>query len=137
MLSRLAVIFVLLILNGYFVAAEFALVRARRTRLQAMVRAGDPIARFALHATGNLARVLSASQLGITLASLGLGWVAEEAIGQSFESWFSLLPFAVEQSLRVSIGAMVALLVLTYLHVVLGELAPRAAALNRPEKFAK
>lgn len=137
MLSRLLVIVVLLILNAYFVAVEFALVRARRTRLQAMVRAGDPIARFALHATGNLAKVLSASQLGITLASLGLGWAAEGTLGHIFESWFAALPLAIEQSLRVSIGAIVALLVITYFHVVFGELAPRAMALNRPEVFAK
>ena len=118
-------------------AVEFALVRSRRTRLQAMVRAGDPIARFALYATGNLARVLSASQLGITLASLGLGWAAEGAFGHLFATWFSALPVALEQSLRVSVGAIVALLAVTYLHVVFGELAPRAVALNRPELLAK
>ena len=124
-------------LNGYFVAAEFALVRSRRTRLQAMVRAGDPIARFAVTASGNLSRVLSASQLGITLSSLGLGWVAEEQLGSVFESWFAQLPLALEHSLRLSIGATVALLTLTYFHVVFGELAPRAVALNHPEGVAK
>ncbi len=137
MLSRLAVIVVLLALNGYFVAAEFALVRSRRTRLQAMVRAGDPIARFAVAASGNLSRVLSASQLGITLSSLGLGWVAEEQLGSAFESFFAQLPLALEHSLRVSVGATVALLALTYFHVVFGELAPRAAALNHAETVAK
>jgi CBS domain containing-hemolysin-like protein len=133
----LSLIVVLLILNGYFVAVEFALVRSRRTRLEAMVRAGDPIARFALHASGNLARLLSASQLGITVASLGLGWAAEGAIGHAFEQFFATLPIAIEQSLRVSAGAIVALLCITYLHVVFGELAPRSAALARPEIFAK
>ena len=102
-----------------------------------MVRAGDPIARFALHASGNLARLLSASQLGITVASLGLGWAAEGAIGHAFEQFFATLPIAIEQSLRVSAGAIVALLCITYLHVVFGELAPRSAALARPELFAK
>jgi CBS domain containing-hemolysin-like protein len=136
-LSRLSLIVVLLVLNGYFVAVEFALVRARRTRLEAMVRSGDPIARFALHASGNLARLLSASQLGITVASLGLGWAAEGAIGHAFEQFFATLPIAIEQSLRVSAGAIVALLCITYLHVVFGELAPRSAALARPEVFAK
>jgi CBS domain containing-hemolysin-like protein len=136
-LARIAVIVVLLVLNGYFVAVEFALVRSRRTRLQAMVRAGDPIARFALSASGNLARVLSASQLGITLASLGLGWTAESALGHSFGAFFAALPFPVEESLRVSVGAMVALLLATYLQVVFGELAPRAVALNHPEQIAK
>ena len=124
-------------LNGYFVAVEFALVRSRRTRLQAMVRAGDPIAHFAVSATGNLSRILSASQLGITLSSLGLGWVAEEQLGSVFESFFAQLPLAIEHSLRLSLGATVALLTLTYFHVVFGELAPRAAALNHPEQVAK
>ena len=137
MLSRLGVIVLLLFLNGYFVAVEFALVRSRRTRLQAMVRAGDPIARYALRATDNLARVLSASQLGITLASLGLGWVAEESVGSAFGSWFAAFPFAIEASLRVSLGAAVALSAVTYLHVVFGELTPRAAALQHPEVWAK
>jgi CBS domain containing-hemolysin-like protein len=136
-LARLGLIVVLLVLNGYFVAAEFALVRSRRTRLQAMVRAGDPIARFAYSASGNLARVLSASQLGITLASLGLGWVAESSLGHAFETIFESLPFLVEQSLRVSLGAIVALLVVSFFHVVFGELAPKGAALQHPEQFAK
>ena len=137
MLARLALIVVLLVLNGYFVAVEFALVRSRRTRLQAMVRAGDPIARYAVAASGNLARVLSASQLGITLASLGLGWAAESALGHTFEGFVASLPLAIEQSLRVSIGAMVALLTVTYFHVVFGELVPRAIALAGPEAAAK
>jgi CBS domain containing-hemolysin-like protein len=136
-LARFGVIVLLLLLNGYFVAVEFALVRSRRTRLQAMVRAGDPIARFALNASGNLEKVLSASQLGITLASLGLGWAAEGALAHSFESLLTRLPFALEQSLRVSAGAIVALLSVTFCHVVFGELAPRAAALHQPEVFAK
>jgi CBS domain containing-hemolysin-like protein len=136
-LARLTLIVVLLVLNGFFVAAEFALVRSRRTRLQAMVRAGDPIAHFALSASGNLARVLSASQLGITLASLGLGWAAESTFGHAFASFFASLPLVVEESLRVSLGAMVALLVVSYLHVVFGELAPKGAALGHPERFAK
>jgi CBS domain containing-hemolysin-like protein len=136
-LERIAVIVVLLVLNGYFVAVEFALVRSRRTRLQAMVRSGDTLARFALSASGNLARVFPASQLGITLASLGLGWTAEAALSHSFGAFFGALPFPIEESLRVSIGAIVALLLATYLQVVFGELAPRALALNRPEQIAK
>jgi len=136
-LERIAVIVVLLVLNGYFVAVEFALVRSRRTRLQAMARAGDPLARFALAASGNLARILSASQLGITLASLGLGWTAESALGHSFAAFFATLPFPVEGSLPAGIGAMAALLLATYLQVVFGELAPRSVALNHPEQLAK
>ncbi len=126
-------------LNAFFVAVEFALVRARRSRLEAMVRAGDQFARFALSATSrsNLTRVLSAGQLGITLASLGLGWVAEGTLGHLFETWFTALPVPLELSVRVGIAAAVALTVVTYLHVVFGELAPRALSLNYPETFAK
>jgi CBS domain containing-hemolysin-like protein len=137
MLWRIGLIALLLLINGFFVAVEFALVRARRTRLQAMVRAGDPLARFALQATGNLARVLSASQLGITGTSLGLGWAAEETVGTAFEAWFATLPVALEAGLRVSLAAAVALIAVTYLHVVFGELTPRAAALQHPEVWAK
>jgi magnesium and cobalt exporter, CNNM family len=136
-IGRLFVIVVLLLFNGFFVAAEFALVRSRRTRLDAMARAGDAKARLALRATGTLPRLLSASQLGITLASLALGWVAESTLGEALANWFGSLPIVIEQSLRVSFGAIVALASVTYLHVVFGELAPRAVALNHPEQFAR
>ena len=136
-IGRLLAIVVLLMFNGFFVAAEFALVRSRRTRLDTMARTGDAKARLALRATDNLPRLLSASQLGITLASLALGWVAESTLGEVLASWFETLPLAIEQSLRVSFGAIVALASVTYLHVVFGELAPRAVALNHPEQFAR
>jgi CBS domain containing-hemolysin-like protein len=134
---KFLVIAVLLLLNAFFVAAEFSLVRSRRTRLEAMVRGGDALARFALRATGSLGRMLSASQLGITLTSLGLGWVAERTIGELFRELLVHLPFAIELSVRLTIGATIALLVVTYLHVVFGELAPRATALNHPEQVAR
>ena len=139
MLSRLFAIVALLALNAFFVAVEFALVRARRSRLEAMVRAGDHFARFAVTATSrtNLTRVLSAGQLGITLASLGLGWVAEASLGQALEHWFAGLPLPLELSVRLGIATAVAMTVVTYLHVVFGELAPRALSLNYPEQFAK
>ena len=126
-------------LNAFFVAVEFSLVRARRSRLEAMVRAGDHFARFAVKATSrtNLTRVLSSGQLGITLASLGLGWVAEGTLGQMLEAWFVTLPIPLELTVRVGIAAAIALTAVTYLHVVFGELAPRALSLNYPETFAK
>ena len=103
------------------------------------MRGGDHFARFAVTATSrrNLTRVLSAGQLGITLASLGLGWVAEGALGHFFKVWFEALPLPLDQAVRVGIGAAVALTIVTYLHVVFGELAPRALSLNYPEQFAK
>ena len=139
MFSRLFAIVALLALNAFFVAVEFALVRARRSRLEAMVRGGDHFARFAVTATSrsNLTRVLSAGQLGITLASLGLGWVAEATLGEALEHWFAGLPLPLEMSVRVGLAAGIAITVVTYLHVVFGELAPRALSLNYPEQFAK
>jgi CBS domain containing-hemolysin-like protein len=136
-ISRLFAILTLVLLNGFFVAAEFSLVRSRRTRLEAMVRSGDKLARIAMRATSNISRVLSASQLGVTLASLGLGWIAEKTLAGIFEGWFEHLPFPIEAALSVTIAGIVAYTVLTYLHVVLGELTPKAAALNHPERFAK
>jgi CBS domain containing-hemolysin-like protein len=134
---RFLAILALVLLNGFFVAAEFALVRSRRTRLEAMVRGGDRLARIALRASSNISRVLSASQLGVTLASLGLGWIAEATLAHTFEALFAKLPFPVELSIRVTVAGVIAYTVLTYLHVVLGELTPKAAALNSPERFAK
>jgi CBS domain containing-hemolysin-like protein len=125
------------LLNAFFVGAEFALVRSRRTRLEAMVRSGDRLARFAVRASSNISRILSASQLGVTLASLGLGWVAESTVGDVFANMFANLPFAIEVSLRLTLGATLALIVVTYLHVVFGELTPKAAALNHPEALAR
>jgi CBS domain containing-hemolysin-like protein len=136
-LGRLLAIILLVLLNAFFVGAEFALVRSRRTRLEAMIRSGDRLARFALRAASNISRILSASQLGVTLASLGLGWVAEATVGEVFANMFDRLPFAIEMSTRLTLGAAVALIIVTYLHVVFGELTPKAAALNHPEALAK
>jgi CBS domain containing-hemolysin-like protein len=136
-LGRLLAIILLVLLNAFFVGAEFALVRSRRTRLEAMVRSGDRLAHFAVRASSNISRILSASQLGVTLASLGLGWVAESAVGEIFEHLFANLPFAVEVSMRLTLAATVALILVTYLHVVFGELVPKAAALNHPEGLAR
>jgi CBS domain containing-hemolysin-like protein len=136
-LARLIAIAVLLLVNGFFVAAEFALVRSRRTRLESIARTGDWKARLALRASGNLARVYSASQLGVTLASLGLGALAESALAGVFARQLAELPFFVEVSLRVGIGAAIALTIVTFLHVVFGELAPRGVALAHPEDVAR
>jgi CBS domain containing-hemolysin-like protein len=136
-LGRLLAIILLVLLNAFFVGAEFALVRSRRTRLEAMTRSGDRLARFAVRASSNISRILSASQLGVTLASLGLGWVAEATVGDIFATLFGHLPFAIELSMRLTLGATVALIIVTYLHVVFGELTPKAAALNHPEALAR
>ena len=137
MLGRIVIIVVLLLLNGYFVAAEFALVRSRRTRLESMVRSGDGMARLVLKATSNLARMLSASQLGITLASLALGALTEETLSDYFSHLVTRLPFPIELSVRVALGSVFAIAFVTYFHVVFGELAPRSVALTYPERVAR
>src|SRR5437763_15293780 len=129
-LPRLIAIAVLLVFNGFFVAAEFALVRSRRTRLESMARTGDWKARLALRASGNLARVCSASQLGVTLASLALGALAESALGDWFSQRLSGLPLAMDIGLRAGIATGVALAVVTFFHVSIGELVPRGFALS-------
>lgn len=136
-LGRWLTILILVLLNGFFVAAEFALVRSRRTRLEAMTRKGDKLARVALRATGNISGLLSASQLGVTLSSLGLGWVAESALKEPFAALFARMPVAFAIGTTLTIGATLAIVVITFLHVVFGELTPKAAALNHPEALAR
>src|ERR1700750_2738871 len=99
-----------------------------------MMRSGDGMARLVLKATSNLARMLSASQLGITLASLGLGALTEETLSQVFAHWFESLPCGGHLSVRVALGSVLAIAFVTYFHVVFGELAPRSVALAHPER---
>src|SRR6478736_5675108 len=90
----LTAVIVLVLANAFFVAAEFALVGARRTRLEELERAGDRKARLARRAIQSLGRYISATQLGITLASLGLGWIGEPALAGLIAGGFAWLPKA-------------------------------------------
>ena len=101
-----------------------------------MARTGDWKARLTLRASGNLARVYSASQLGVTLASLALGALAESALGDWFTNKLGMLPLPLDLSVRIGIAAAIALAIVTFFHVVFGELAPRGAALSHPEEVA-
>jgi len=134
---RIVAIAALLLLNAYFVAVEFALVRARRTRLEAMARTGDRLADVALKATGALPNLLSASQLGITIASLGLGALAESAFHGWLDGLFHSVQLPITLAMRVAIIAATAIGIVTFLHVVFGELAPRAVALTHPEEVSR
>jgi CBS domain containing-hemolysin-like protein len=134
---RLLAILILLLLNAYFVAVEFALVRARRTRLEAMARTGDRLARIALNATGALPKLLSASQLGITIASLALGALAEGAFHGWLDALLHDIPLPISIGVRVATITAIAIGIVTYLHVVFGELAPRSMALAHPEEAAR
>lgn len=133
----LASVIILVLANAYFVAAEFALVGARKTRLEAMVRRGDKKAAVAKRAIASLDRYISATQLGITLASLGLGWMGEPALAGLIEIFFSWLPATFASLASHAVAVAVAFSIITALHIILGELVPKALALLFPETVSR
>jgi CBS domain containing-hemolysin-like protein len=135
-IGGLASIVLLVLANAFFVAAEFALVGARRTRLEEMIRAGDRKAILARRALQSLDRYISATQLGITLASLGLGWVGEPALAHLIEGLFRALPDRIEALATHTVAVAIAFSVISALHIILGELVPKALALLFPEKIS-
>jgi CBS domain containing-hemolysin-like protein len=134
MTDALPVVFALFLvaLNGFFVATEFALVKVRATRLMELARKGNRTAILAEKLVKKLDAYLSATQLGITLASLGLGWVGEPAFAHLIEPFFEGLPF-VESTLAHTASVTTAFLFITFLHIVFGELAPKSLAIQRAE----
>jgi CBS domain containing-hemolysin-like protein len=135
-LRPLAVI-ALVAANAFFVAAEFALVASRRTRIEAMVRRGDRKARTVRKALSDLYRLLSATQLGITLTSILLGFVAEDTVAHLFHDWFAGLPPSLNFLTRGGIASTVAVAMLSFLHVVFGELVPKTWAITHPESTSR
>ena len=134
---RLLAVVVLVAANAFFVAAEFALVAARRTRIEAMVRRGDRKARTVRKAHQDLYRQLSAAQLGITVASILLGYVAEDTVAHLLRDWFAALPRALDFLTRGGIASVVAVGAISFLHVVFGEQAPKAWAITYPETTSR
>ncbi len=134
---RLAAVAILVAANAFFVAAEFSLVAARRTRIEAMVRRGDRRAQAAHHAIQHLDKYISGTQLGITLASLGLGWIGEPALAGLIEGAFSVLPAPLDRIATHTVAATTAFVIITFLHIVFGELAPKALALLHPEQTSR
>ncbi len=135
---RLVSVAVLVILNGFFVAAEFALVSARATRLQQMADAGSRQARLASNMQADLDRYLAACQLGITLASLALGAVAEPTIGGLIEPLLEhVLDPTPIRAISGTLGVILAFMIVTTLHIVLGEQAPKVFAIRSPEQVSK
>src|SRR5712664_2719804 len=132
-LLRLLAVVLLVAANAFFVAAEFALVAARRTRIEALARRGDAKAKAVQQALQDLYRQLSAAQLGITLASILLGYVAEDTVAHLFRGWFATLPPALSFLTRGGVASVVAVAVIYFLHVVFGEQAPKAWAITYPE----
>lgn len=125
----------LVLANGFFVATEFAIVKVRHTRLQALADEGRPGAGTALKMVDKLDAYLSATQFGITLASLGLGWLGEPAFAHVLEPVLTqLVPEAAGVALAHSISVAVAFAIITFLHIVVGELAPKSFAIQRAEE---
>lgn len=128
---KLLAVAVLVLLNGFFVAAEFALVKIRDTQLEALITKGQWRARIARRVLRNLDRSLSAAQLGITLASLGLGWIGEPvfaALLKPVVGWLQISSPAVEHALSFAVGFST----ITFLHIVAGEQAPKWLAIQKP-----
>ncbi len=135
---RLIIVVLLVLLNGFFVAAEFALVGARRSKIDQMVEEGDRSARVVRDALRHLDRYLSATQLGITLASLALGWVGEPALAATIDLALSQVGVDVPAAATHSTAAIIiAFAIITFLHIVFGELAPKSMALVTPEGVSK
>jgi CBS domain containing-hemolysin-like protein len=123
--------------NGFFVATEFSLVAVRRTRIQQLQEEGDKRAHGVLDLLNHLDTYIAATQLGITLSSLALGWIGEPAIGHLIEPWIHDIPFLPDgqrERLSTTISFVIAFSLITVLHIVLGELAPKSLALQRPER---
>lgn len=123
-------------LNGFFVASEFAFVKARKTRLQELEKGGDKRAKRAINIIENLNAYLTANQLGITLASLGLGWLGEPAVAQVLFPIFTAFGADPESPLSHGVATVLAFVVVMILHTVLGELVPKSLAILNSEKVA-
>jgi CBS domain containing-hemolysin-like protein len=132
---KILAVLVLVLLNGFFVAAEFSLVRVRETQLDALVGKGQRRAKMARHIVGNINSYLSATQLGITMASLGLGWIGQPVFTTLLEPL--LVPLGIESQVWLhSISFAVGFSALTFLHITAGELAPKWMTIQKPLPIA-
>src|SRR5262245_20694200 len=120
----LVAVLLLVLANAFFVAAEFSLVSARRTRLEQLAQEGNSAAIAARKATEHLDNYIAATLLGITLASLGLGWIGEPAVAHLFDPLLHVLPAEWASTVGHSLAVAIAFAFVTALHIILGELAP-------------
>jgi CBS domain containing-hemolysin-like protein len=125
---------VLVLLNAFFVASEYAIVKIRPTRLDQLVRGGDARAKLALRMSQRLDAYLSANQLGVTLASLGVGWLGEPAVAQVLEPAFAPLGRLAGVGAH-GIALVIAFVMITALHTIIGELAPKSFAIQKTEEM--
>jgi CBS domain containing-hemolysin-like protein len=130
----LVAVFVLVFLNGFFVAAEFAFVRARRAHLETDAEAGKRGAALAIKISEDLSRYLSSCQLGITLTSLGIGFLGEPAIASIFED---IIGTSVSHNLSLAISLALAYLISTSLHITIGEQVPKIYSIQKSEPVAR
>src|SRR5438552_6092207 len=130
-IGKLAVIAALVALNGFFVACEFAIVKVRASQLDTLVEEGNLRASFAKYVRGHLDAYLSATQLGITLASLALGWIGEQFLAQMLQPFFGLLHIY-SHAFVTSVSVALAFVGITFLHIVFGELGPKYTAIANP-----
>ena len=137
--SRLLTLLLLIAINAFFVAAEFSVVSVRRTRIQQLVQEGDLQAKTVQNLQRDIERLLSTTQIGITLSSLALGWMGEKAIAEMLFAWFNTAQVAPNARYWVahSFSIPVAFMAIAYLQIVLGELFPKTLALAYSEKLAK
>src|SRR5688572_29539037 len=135
-LVGLLAVALLVVANGFFVAAEFALVAARRSRIEQLASEGNASARLARELTRHLDAYIAACQLGITIASLALGWIGEPALAGAIDPLLRPLVGRVAPAVAHAVAISVAFTIITALHIVLGELAPKGIALQRPESIA-
>jgi len=133
-LLRVFVVLLLVAVNAFFAAAEFALVSVRETRIQQLIEAHRVGARTVLKLHQQLSRVVNGVQLGITITSLTLGWLGEPVLARLFEGWIGNVPHAAIYAHTVAVA--LAFVLITSLHVILGELVPKSLALQRAERVA-
>ena len=126
----------LLFSNGFFVAAEFAMVKVRKTRIEQLVKEGNYNAKIALEAIKDLDKFIAAVQLGVTISSIGLGWVGESTLARIIEPLFAFLPSLSQTVATHTLSVSIAFALITFLHVVIGELIPKSIALEYTEKTA-
>src|SRR2546428_11585784 len=132
-LIGIVAVLALVVANGFFVAAEFSLVAVRRSRVAELVSARRTNATALQRAVDNLDAYLAATQLGITISSLALGWIGEPALAHLIEPLLGWLPGGIAIVGAHAIAVAIAFVIITALHIVLGELAPKSLALQRSE----
>ena len=126
----------LLFSNGFFVASEFAMVKVRKTRIEQLVNEGNYNAKLALEALKDLDKFIAAVQLGVTISSIGLGWVGEGTLARIVEPLFVFLPGTSQTVATHTLSASISFALITFFHVVLGELIPKSIALEYTERTA-